>query len=86
MDAGGIDKPIVYFYSKRPALNVNLKVKFADGGAPVVWWPCASEPINRGGSQNESIPRFDSLKWDLWLGDSIPAVQGMVPRRTEPAG
>jgi hypothetical protein len=75
---GAWDKPIVYFYSKRPALNVNLKVKFADGGAPVVWWPCASEPINRGGSQKEAVPRFDTLAWDLWLGDRVPVVPGLV--------
>jgi len=72
---GAWDKPIVYFYSKRPAMNVNLKVKFADGGAPVVWWPCASEPVNRGGSPKEAVPRFDTLSWDLWLGDPTPTMQ-----------
>jgi hypothetical protein len=71
------DKPIVYFYSKRSAMNVNLKVKFADGGAPVVWWPCASEPVNNSGNQYDAVPRFDSLHWDLWLGDRVPASQGI---------
>src|SRR3954466_7495621 len=35
---GAGDKPIVYFYTDRPALNVEVGVKFAGGGAPVVWW------------------------------------------------
>jgi hypothetical protein len=77
---GAWDKPIVYFYSHRPLMKVHLKVKFADGGAPVAWWPCASEPVNRGvgrEGQKQAIPLFDSLGWDLWLGDRAPMGRGI---------
>jgi len=69
-----LDKPIVYFYSKRPAMNVNLKVKFADGGAPVV---CGPAPASRStaGQPEGGRPRFDTLSWDLWLGDPTPTMQ-----------
>ena len=40
-----VDKPIIYFYTDRQNLDVDVKVKFADG-APVVWWPCTAEPLD----------------------------------------
>src|SRR4051812_36275986 len=68
------DKPIVYFYTSRPSLDVEVGVKFTGGGAPVVWWPCAAEPANRssGPVGGEPVARFDSLTWRATLGGSPP--------------
>src|SRR5262249_26832664 len=39
------DKPVVYFYAKPESMHVNVKVTFAEG-APVVWWPAVSDPLD----------------------------------------
>ncbi|MGE3807854.1 MAG: hypothetical protein AB7K24_24585 [Gemmataceae bacterium] len=74
------DKPIIYLYSELPSLEVDVRVKFADGGAPVVWWPCAAEPVNDNGGRGGMVPAgqqqpvpFDTLRWRGWLGKTIPA-------------
>ena len=70
------DKPIVYFYTKRPALRVEVAVRFADG-APVTWWPCCERPVDDGmgprGGGDKRLPLFRELVWDVWLGRVIPA-------------
>lgn len=66
------DKPLVYFYSDRPALKLEVSVKFADG-VPVVWWPAACEPVDFGGIKATSIPQFNALAWSGWLGSPVPS-------------
>jgi hypothetical protein len=67
------DKPIVYFYAKPPSLHLRVKVTFKDG-APVVWWPAASEPVdNWPGAQIKDKSRpFRTLTWDAWVGEVAP--------------
>ena len=63
------DKPIIYIYSKPELMHLSVKVTFPEG-APVVWWPCAAEPMdNSPGPQllPNSKP-YRSLTWDAWLG------------------
>jgi hypothetical protein len=76
------DKPVIYFYAGRAGMSVDVSVKFADGGAPVVWWPAAAEPANRasGPGENEPVPRFDALTWRAWLGDTVPPADVVSPR------
>jgi hypothetical protein len=64
------DKPVIYFYTARPVLDVEVTVKFAGGGAPVVWWPCAARPVNSTSTpaSDQPLPRFDSLTWRARLG------------------
>ncbi len=69
-------KPILFFYCTRPTLRVGVKLTFADG-APVVWWPCAARPIDRGGipghvQEGNPVPIFRTLEWSAWLGDRVP--------------
>ena len=72
-------KPIVYFYTKQPSLEIDVKVKFTEG-APVVWWPACASPIDDGmaggrmglpGAAREG-KIFNKLRWSGWLGDVIP--------------
>ena len=65
------DKPVIYFHTRRQALRVRVKVTFAEG-APVVWWPCCSAPVNDLVQRRDDAP-FRCLTWDLWLGDVFPA-------------
>jgi len=73
------DKPIVYFYAKQSPMRVNVKVKFSEG-APVVWWPCASDPIedrpNGLGPPKRTQPFF-ALTWEGWLGDHVPSMRSI---------
>ena len=77
----GVRKPIVYFYTKRPSLELEMQVSFA-GGAPVVWWPACSEPEDNCdqiiGMYREpappppknsikNLPVFKALKWQVGL-------------------
>jgi hypothetical protein len=68
---GAWDKPLIYFYSDRPALKLEVNVTFADG-VPVVWWPAASAPTDSGGTKATPVARFNSLTWGGWLGSSVP--------------
>ncbi|MCX6877309.1 MAG: hypothetical protein NTW21_26400 [Verrucomicrobia bacterium] len=68
---GAWDKPLIYFYSDRPALKLEVSVTFTDG-VPVVWWPAASAPIDSGGTKATPVPRFNSLAWSGWLGSPVP--------------
>jgi hypothetical protein len=68
---GAWDKPLIYFYSGRPALKLEVSVTFTDG-VPVVWWPAASAPIDSGGTKATPVPRFNSLAWSGWLGLLVP--------------
>ena len=62
LELGGfVKKPIIYFHSDRPKLNVSVKVSFSQG-APVVWWPCASLLDNGGPGTTTSAP-LGSLEW-----------------------
>lgn len=73
------DKPVVYFYAKPESLRISVKVTFTDG-APVVWWPAVTSPVNDGGFRTGRTPDkprpFRSLTWEAWLGDRAPAVRG----------
>ena len=77
------DKPIVYFYTKQPSLEIDVKVKFTEG-APVVWWPACASPIDDGmsggkmgrpGAAREGKV-FNTLRWSGWLGDVTPYDNG----------
>lgn len=72
------DKPLIYFYSNRTSLKLEVSVKFVHG-APVVWWPAAAAPVDAGGIKSAPIPKFDSLAWSGWLGTFVPNHGGMVP-------
>jgi hypothetical protein len=67
------DKPIVYFYAKPTPMRVNVQVTFPEG-APVVWWPAASDPRDDwpGGIQAKKPRPFRDLTWEAWLGDQVP--------------
>jgi hypothetical protein len=69
------DKPIVYFYSDRVSMNVDMQVAFPEG-APVVWWPCVSAPVDDGVYTSNTQKLFRALQWKARLGELIP-VQGM---------
>jgi hypothetical protein len=73
------DKPIVYFYTKA-LLHVSVKVTFPEG-APVVWWPAASDPVDEQPfpSKRTKGRPFRSLTWEAWLGDVPPVPPGEVP-------
>ncbi|MCX6867782.1 MAG: hypothetical protein NTV46_16500, partial [Verrucomicrobia bacterium] len=68
---GAWDKPLIYFYSDRPALKLGVSVTFTDG-VPVVWWPAASAPTDSGVTKAKPVPRFNSLAWSGWLGSPVP--------------
>jgi hypothetical protein len=76
------DKPIIYFYSRREGLKVNVKVDFG-AGTPVVWWPCASSPVNPEGfyggkakQVTKGLP-FRALEWSVLLGAILPTTVEM---------
>jgi len=70
---GAWKKPIIYFYTKQPSLEIGVKVKFNEG-APVVWWPACAAPVDGdgvAGGQRGGPPKvFNSLRWSGWLGDA----------------
>jgi hypothetical protein len=81
----GWDKPVIYFYSKPESLHVNVKVTFADG-APVVWWPAVSSPVDSGvppGAGPKKDRPFRSLTWEAWLGDSVATREGVPPAKVD---
>jgi hypothetical protein len=53
-------KPIIYFYSDRQNLHLEVKLTFAQG-APAVWWPCAQLPLDDGSGKPGDI--FRTLQW-----------------------
>jgi hypothetical protein len=53
-------KPIIYFYSDRLNLHLDVKLTFAQG-APAVWWPCAQSPLDDGSGKPGDI--FRTLQW-----------------------
>jgi hypothetical protein len=70
------DKPIVYFYTRQPSLKVRARVKFTEG-APVVWWPACSEPLDDNTGNNvrpdgRPVKPYTTLVWDGWLGSVAP--------------
>jgi len=67
------DKPIVYVYAKPSPLHLRVKVTFIEG-APVVWWPAASDPVDNwpGPQLIEKSQPFRSLTWDAWIGAVVP--------------
>ncbi len=88
------DKPIVYFHSKRACLKVEVEVAFTKG-APVLWWPACSKPLdmNVGGINVEKIPRawkqgtlFRKLTWSAVLGRRIPQLFGSMSSPPEHRG
>jgi len=74
-----VDKPVIYFYSKRPCLKLTVQVDFR-GGAPVVWWPACSWPVDQGVGGLRQVGQgdkhFQSLVWLAWLGRKVPASVG----------
>jgi len=65
------DKPILYFYTQREHLSVKVKLAFKEG-APVVWWPACSDPVNHGSSPDGQVAGFNALEWSAWLGAKSP--------------
>jgi hypothetical protein len=53
-------KPIIYFYTDRLNLHLEVKLTFAEG-APAVWWPCAQSPVDDGSGKPGEI--FRTLQW-----------------------
>jgi hypothetical protein len=81
------DKPIVYFYTRQPSLQVSATVRFREG-APVVWWPACASPIddNRNPARGKARPgaaavgqTFQTLRWNGWLGYVPPNVHVFEP-------
>ncbi len=77
------NKPIIYFHTKQPSLEVEVKVGFGEG-VPVVWWPAAASPLDNGlndggrmaGPQGPAPTKpFHKLRWSGWLGDVVPVSQ-----------
>lgn len=62
---GPVTKPVIYFYPEH-AMELSLKIKFADG-RPLVWWPAASHPV--GGFGDAPL---NELHFNLRLGDVAP--------------
>ncbi len=77
-----ISKPIIYFYTDRPGLTIDAKVTFAEG-APVIWWPCASSPVDNG-LRDGPLPLFRSIEWSAFLGQSAPPTSNHLGDRTPP--
>jgi hypothetical protein len=71
-------KPIIYFYSQRGGLHLDVKVGFNDG-APVIWWPYASTAVKPW--DGASIGH--TLGWSLWLGDKYLTNTQMVNAKTD---
>lgn len=73
------DKPIVYFHSTRPQLQLEVSVDFPKG-APVVWWPACSKPFDdtpgRRPSPDRTGPLFRALHWSVHLGRWHPFSAG----------
>jgi hypothetical protein len=71
------DKPVVYFYTKQPMLKVRTQVRFTEG-APVVWWPACSQPLDDNTGNNvrpdgRPVKPYTTLVWDGWLGGLAPS-------------
>jgi len=80
------DKPIIYFYTKQPALKVRTQVRFTQG-APVVWWPACSEPLDDNSGANvrpdgRPVEPYTTLVWDGWLGSLAPS-RGFAANRND---
>lgn len=77
------DKPIVYFYTKQPSLEIGLTIKFEEG-APVVWWPACASPTDSGGG-SKALPGavFNKLRWSGWLGELRPILHAHVSAKWE---
>ncbi len=70
----GWDKPIIYVYAKPTPMRVTVKVDFSEG-APVVWWPAVSSPVEdvfRDGPNPKRLKPFTSLVWTASVGDRTP--------------
>jgi hypothetical protein len=65
-----VSKPIVYAYTKTPGLEADVKVAFTDG-APVVWWPCCTAPLQPDPRDKPQLYR--ELHWRTWIGNKVPA-------------
>lgn len=76
------NKPVIYFHTTRPELDVDVKVDFPEG-APVVWWPACSSPIDdtpgRRPAPTRTGPLFRSLTWSVRLGQWFPFTAGTRP-------
>jgi len=76
-----VDKPIVYFYTNRPGLDVEVTVTFS-AGAPVVWWPACASPVDDGMKRKPGA--FRSLTWRARLGKTAPPVRAGPVLRLPP--
>jgi len=70
-----VRKPIVYFHSPHRAQEVKFEVTFAQG-APVVWWPAATEPARWTGPGSEQLQKplespFRTLVWACQLNTGV---------------
>jgi hypothetical protein len=65
-----VKKPIVYFYTDQPKVDIKVKVSFSDG-APFVWWPAASLPAQAWhlAPPDKSPAIFRALEWSGALTD-----------------
>ncbi len=68
-------KPIIYFYTDRQNLALDVKLAFTDG-APVVWWPCAKEPLDDGKLKPGDV--FRQLHWSGKLTVNPARAPGLV--------
>ena len=70
-----VKKPIMYFYTDQPHMNVDVKVAFADA-APFVWWPATSSPAGAlapgTGTFTPPAPAT-ALEWKAELSDNPSA-------------
>ncbi len=69
-----VHKPIVYFYTDQPKVDIKVKVSFSQG-APFVWWPAASLPVQGGeaAAPDKSPAISGTLEWSGVLTDDPAA-------------
>ncbi len=70
-----VEKPIIYFYTGRQNLALEVKLAFA-AGAPVVWWPCATSPVDQTPPKPGDV--FRALEWSGKLTADPARAPGIV--------
>lgn len=68
-----LKKPIIYFYTDQPKMNLDAKVSFSVG-APFVWWPATSSPVQSGDvTPGKPAAAVRTLEWSGVLTDDPTA-------------